>query len=58
MAIDQDPVAALEKRQESILDRLKALQIRVDSIQASTSGVRSPYHFVTLTYSVLTGTVL
>jgi len=38
MAIDQDPVAALEKRQESILDRLKALQIRVDSIQASTSG--------------------
>ena len=50
MAIDQDPVAALEKRQESILDRLKALQIRVDSIQASTSGVRSPYLLITLSH--------
>ena len=50
MAIDQDPVAALEKRQESILDRLKALQIRLDSIQASTSGVRSPYLLITLSH--------
>ena len=33
-----DPLSSLERRQESILDRLKSLQVRVDGIQAA-SGV-------------------
>jgi len=33
-----DPLSSLERRQESILDRLKSLQVRVDGIQAASGG--------------------